>query len=96
MLISSWPPVLGARHLDDQMRSLNLRLVFLCCAYALYLLLGAAVFSALEVPLVDTGLSQLQTAKQQLMAANPCLNGAYIYVYILFSTEYICEHFFII
>lgn len=75
MLISSWPPVLGAPNLDGQMRSLNLRLVFLCCAFALYLLLGAAVFSALEVPLVDEGWTQLDAAKQQLMASNPCLKG---------------------
>lgn len=81
MLIAAWPPVLGSRYMHDsmdgQLRSGTLRLFGLCFVYVTYLLLGAAVFSALEVPLVETGTEGMRAAKQQLLAKTPCLSGEF-------------------
>lgn len=84
MLLAFWSP--STKHLyadadafGGQGRSLNLRLACLIGAYALYLVLGAAVFSALEVPLqeVDHVQDQIQVAKQRMLAANPCVSREY-------------------
>ncbi|XP_062860539.1 potassium channel subfamily K member 6 [Trichomycterus rosablanca] len=49
-------------------------LLVLLCGYVVYLLLGAAVFSALEKPVEEKVLAELKLFKQELLGNLSCLN----------------------
>lgn len=55
-----------------------LRVLCLCGGYVLYLVLGAAVFSALEVPAVDSNVAEMAAARTKLQRTYPMLKGMYI------------------
>lgn len=82
MLLVAWP--LGGKYATIGSGSASqcavrscLRLLCLCGGYVLYLVLGAAVFSALEVPGVDSNLAQLSAARTKLQRAYPMVQGMY-------------------
>lgn len=79
MLLVAWPlggkyATIGGSTSQCAVRSC-LRVICLCCGYILYLVLGAAVFSALEVSEVDSNLVQLSTARTKLQRTYPMLQG---------------------
>lgn len=80
MLLAAWPlggkyvSIAGGGNSNGAVRSW-LRLICLCGGYVLYLVLGAAVFSALEVPAVDSSLEKLTAARAKLQRAYPMVQG---------------------
>lgn len=80
MLLAAWPlggkytTISGSSHNALAIRSW-LRLFCLCGAYILYLMLGAAVFSSLEVPAIDQGLERMTAARAKLKRAYPSIRG---------------------
>ncbi|XP_023331052.1 potassium channel subfamily K member 1 [Eurytemora carolleeae] len=56
-----------------RMNSCGWRLVALLLLYLLYLLLGAAVFSAIEAPIETEILNELMEKKEEFLASHPCV-----------------------
>lgn len=51
------------------------RFLLLCGGYILFLVLGAAMFSAIEAPKIDAISKRVQSLRNQFLQNNACLNG---------------------
>lgn len=51
------------------------RFLLLCSGYILFLILGAAMFSAIEAPKIDAISKRVQSLRNQFLQNNECLNG---------------------
>lgn len=57
------------------------RFLFLCGGYILFLILGAAMFSAIEAPKIDVISKRVETFRNQFLDKHTCLSGKYSYIF---------------
>jgi len=58
-----------------KMKKSNLRLLLLIAFYGLFLILGAAIFSAIESPLEVTSIKEIRERKNHFLRTHSCLTG---------------------
>lgn len=58
------------------------RFLFLCGGYILFLILGAAMFSAIEAPKIDVISKRVETFRNQFLDKHTCLSGKYYFIHI--------------
>lgn len=84
MLLGAWP-IGGVKHSslsNSGEKSGKCRFIILCGCYGLFLIIGAAIFSAIEAPQLDKLETELFQVKEKFIQRNPCLNSKYHIVYI--------------
>lgn len=77
MLLGAWP-IGGVKHSNTNGsvdRSARCRFVILCGGYALFLIIGAAIFSVIEAPQLDRHYRELIESKKKFLERNACVNG---------------------
>ena len=57
------------------MNKSTIRLLVLCVFYLIYLLIGAAIFSAIEYSNEQDLINQLKEQRQKFLQNNSCING---------------------
>ncbi len=57
------------------MEKSTIRLLALCIFYLIYLLIGAAIFSAIEYSNEQDLINELKETRQKFLSENNCLNG---------------------
>lgn len=80
MLLGAWP-IGGTKHScapTSSEKSGKCRFIILCGCYALFLIIGAAIFSVIEAPQLDKYQRELIEAKQKFAQRNPCINRKFI------------------
>lgn len=80
MLLGAWP-IGGAKHGSLQNtgeKRGKCRFVILCGFYGLFLIVGAAIFSVIEAPLLDKYQRELNDAKEKFAQRNPCIKSKLI------------------
>lgn len=80
MLLGAWP-IGGIKHSGLQNpneQNGKCRFIILCGSYALFLIIGAAIFSVIEAPLLDKYQRELLDAKDKFLQRNPCLNSKFV------------------
>lgn len=86
MLLGAWP-IGGVKHSSLQNASEKrgrCRFIVLCGCYALFLVLGASIFSVIEAPQLDKLQRELTEAKEKFAQHHPCINSKLIiYVCVL-------------
>lgn len=81
MLLGAWPiggnkrPGLSSNATD---RHGKCRFLLLCGGYGLFLIVGAAIFSVIEAPLLDRYERDLMDTKDKFLQSNPCINSKWI------------------
>ena len=60
-----------------KMKKCNVRLLLLLAFYALFLILGAAIFSAIESPLEVAEVKNMRDRKAHFLRAHTCISGQY-------------------
>jgi hypothetical protein len=58
-----------------RMEKSTIRLLALCIFYLIYLLIGAAIFSAIEYSNEQDLINELKETRQKFLSENNCLNG---------------------
>lgn len=77
MLLGAWP-IGGVKHSSLQNGSEKrgkCRFLILCGCYALFLIIGAAIFSVIEAPLLDKYQRELAESKDKFAQRHPCINS---------------------
>ena len=59
------------------MKKSNFRLLLLLAFYGLFLILGAAIFSAIESPLEVAEIKSVRERKSQFLRTYDCLTGTF-------------------
>lgn len=78
MLLGAWPIGGGTKPMTSSTdKNGKCRFVLLCGSYALFLVVGAAVFAAIEAPEMDKAQQAVLKNKAQFLGAHTCLNGMY-------------------
>ena len=67
------------------MNKSTVRLLVLCVFYLIYLLIGAAIFSAIEYSNEKDLITELQEQRQKFLQSNQCINGNYKSLWLLLS-----------
>lgn len=76
MLLGAWP-IGGVKHSSLQNpneKNGKCRFIILFGCYALFLIIGAAIFSVIEAPLLDKYQRELIEVKDKFAQRNPCVN----------------------
>lgn len=76
MLLGAWP-IGGVKHSSvptSSEKNGKCRFIILCGCYALFLIIGAAIFSVIEAPQLDKYQRELFEAKEKFAQRYPCLN----------------------
>lgn len=76
MLLGAWP-IGGVKHgslPNSNDKNGKCRFAILCGCYALFLIVGAAIFSVIEAPQLDKYQRELMAVKDKFAQRNPCLN----------------------
>lgn len=82
MLLGAWP--IGGQTSPNQSPKRGvLRLIFLIFGYILFLILGAAIFSAIEAPNIDNSSKKLNLYRTKFLKRNKCVDGKYIITNLL-------------
>lgn len=68
------------------------RFLLLCGGYILFLVLGAAMFSAIEAPKIDAISKRVQSLRNQFLQNNACLNGKWDCWFLLKHPVEKCLH----
>lgn len=92
MLLGAWP-IGGIKHSSLQNsneKNGKCRFIILCGSYTLFLIIGAAIFSVIEAPLLDKQQRELIDAKDKFLQRNPCLKGKF---FVSFNCNLIAWHF---
>lgn len=58
-----------------KMKKSNFRLLLLIAFYGLFLILGAAIFSAIESPLEVAEVKTMRDRKNHFLRTHPCITG---------------------
>ena len=88
MLLGAWP-IGGVKHSSQpnlNEKSGKCRFISLCASYALFLIIGAAIFSAIEGPRLDKYERELIDAKDKFAQRNPCVNRKQIHTIFITVT----------
>lgn len=89
MLLGAWPiggnkrP--GLTNAAD--RNGKCRFLLLCGSYALFLIVGAAIFSVIEAPLLDRYQRDLVDTKETFLQSNPCVKSKFIRCFLPSHSE---------
>lgn len=77
MLLGAWPIGGNKRpgHTNATDRNGKCRFLLLCGSYGLFLIVGAAIFSVIEAPLLDRYQRDLVDTKDKFLQSNPCIKG---------------------
>ena len=67
-----------------KMKKCNFRLVLLLAFYGLFLILGAAIFSAIESPLEVAEVKNMRDRKSSFLRTHSCLSGKLAHLFLLF------------
>lgn len=74
MLLGAWP--LGGKSSSTATNKKGtLRIVFLIFGYILFLVLGAAIFSAIEAPKIEDLSRKLNNLRFKFQQRNACVDG---------------------
>lgn len=76
MLLGAWP-IGGIKHSslpNSNEKGGKCRFIILLGCYALFLIIGAAIFSVIEAPQLEKYNRDLIDAKDKFAQRNPCLN----------------------
>lgn len=77
MLLGAWP-IGGVKHSSlhnvSEKRG-KCRFIILCGCYALFLIIGAAIFSVIEAPLLDKYQRELAESKGKFVQRHSCINS---------------------
>lgn len=82
MLLGAWP-IGGVKHSSQPNpndKNGKCRFIILCGSYALFLIIGAAIFSVIEAPRLDKYQRELIDAKDKFAQRNPCINRKHIFI----------------
>lgn len=94
MLLGAWPigGVKHSNHPNPNDKNGKCRFAVLCGCYALFLIVGAAIFSVIEAPQLDKYQRELIAVKDKFAQRNPCLNRKFLFYAIenYFSTRLLC------
>lgn len=88
MLLGAWP-IGGVKHsslTNSNDKNGKCRFAILCGCYALFLIIGAAIFSVIEAPQLDKYQRELIEVKDKFAQRNPCLSRKFLFYVI-------CNHF---
>lgn len=83
MLLGAWP-IGGVKHSrlqNPNEKSGECRFIILCAIYALFLVIGAAIFSATEAPLLDKYERELIETRDKFAQRYPCLDRKLCFVF---------------
>lgn len=76
MLLGAWPIGGGSKPMSTTTdKNGKCRFVLLCGSYVLFLVVGAAVFSAIEAPEMEKAQQAVLADKAQFLKSHTCLNG---------------------
>jgi len=73
------------------MKKSNCRLLLLMAFYGLFLILGAAIFSAIESPLEVAEIKNMRERKSQFLRTHQCISGQLISFFLSFFS-FLCFH----
>ena len=73
MLLGAFP--VNSKNASTSAKAGKCRFILLCGGYILFLMLGAAMFSAIEAPKIDDISKKVQIFRRQFIQNNECLNG---------------------
>lgn len=82
MLLGAWPLGGKSNHgstTATSTKSGKFRFTLLCGGYILFLVVGAAIFSAIEAPRLDEFSKKLNLARSNFLKKYPCVDGEYFY-----------------
>lgn len=79
MLLGAWPIGGNKRPglANDTDRNGKCRFLLLCGSYGLFLIVGAAIFSVIEAPLLDRYQRDLVDTKDKFLQLNPCIKSKF-------------------
>lgn len=85
MLLGAWPIGGNKRpgHSNATDRNGKCRFLLLCGSYGLFLIVGAAIFSVIEAPLLDRYQRDLVDTKETFLQSNPCVKSKFIRFYAI-------------
>lgn len=82
MLLGAWPiggnKSSSLQHPND--KSGKCRFLILCSSYAMFLILGAAIFSVIEAPQVDRYQREFDETRKRFLEQNPCVKSKWLHV----------------
>lgn len=74
MLLGAWP--LGGKNVSSLANNHGkARLLCLCGAYVLYLVIGASIIAAIEIPPIEQAATKLNTLRTKFLQQNECVEG---------------------
>lgn len=79
MLLGAWP-IGGNKHnnsINPSEKNGNWRFLLLCGSYALFLIVGAAIFSVIEAPQLDRYQRNITDTRNKFLESNPCIQSKY-------------------
>lgn len=76
MLLGAWP--LGGKNVSALTNNHGkARLLCLCGSYILYLVIGASIIAAIEIPPMEQDATRLNNLRTQFLQKNKCIKGTY-------------------
>lgn len=79
MLLGAWP-IGGVKRNNVNAcdnKTARCRFVILCAGYALFLVIGASIFSVIEAPQLDRHYRELIATKKKFLEQNSCVASKY-------------------
>lgn len=87
MLLGAWP-IGGVKHRSLQNsneKNGKCRFIILCGSYILFLIIGAALFSVIEAPQLDSYQRELNETKDKFAQQNLCINRKFNFYVVIYS-----------
>lgn len=76
MLLGAWP--LGGKNVSSLTNNHGkARLFILCGSYILYLVIGASIIGAIEIPPIEQDSTKLNSLRAKFLQNNKCVKGTY-------------------
>lgn len=76
MLLGAWP--LGGKNVSSLANNHGkARLLCLCGSYVLYLVIGASIIGAIEIPPIEQDETKLNILRAKFLQKNKCIKGTY-------------------
>lgn len=84
MLLGAWP--LGGKNVSSLTNNHGkARLLCLCGSYVLYLVIGASIITAIEIPPIEQDEARLNSLRTKFLQKNKCIKGTYSSISIFLS-----------
>lgn len=81
MLLGAWPIGGGSKPMSTSTdKNGKCRFVLLCGSYALFLVIGAAIFAAIEAPEVEKTQQAVLRNRTKFLESHTCISGKRLFV----------------